>query len=360
MNADGRDWIERARAVRIEDEIARRGIRLRGKIERVGPCAVCGGNDRFSINTRKQVWNCRGCGAGGDIIAMVQHLDGCEFERAVTTLAGEPPRKSNRHDSANTGKSRLVGTWVYKDADERPYLKVERFEKPDGTKSYPQSHWDGMRWTSGKPAGPKIPYRLPELLDSDRTEPAWITEGEKCADAVAGLGLTAATASEGASKWTSDLNEWFRGRIAYILPDHDRPGAKHAAQVAENLAGVACEVRIVALPGLTEGEDVYDWIARGGTREQPEALAAAAPPWDPGEGPEAQEHDNVGGPSRNRPRKHDAVIAAALDGLKTAAAPQSMTFPPLNYIVPRLITLMSSDVLCQAPYARLGRLHAPA
>jgi hypothetical protein len=52
--------IERARFVPIEGEIARRGIRLRGTIERVGPCPVCGGRDRFSINTKKRVWNCRG------------------------------------------------------------------------------------------------------------------------------------------------------------------------------------------------------------------------------------------------------------------------------------------------------------
>jgi hypothetical protein len=76
-----------ARAVRIDDEIARRGIRLRGKVERIGPCPVCGGADRFSINTRKQVFNCRGFG-GGDVIAMVQHLDGCTFAEAVLTLAG--------------------------------------------------------------------------------------------------------------------------------------------------------------------------------------------------------------------------------------------------------------------------------
>ena len=53
-------WIERAGAVPIEDELARRGFHLRGKIERAGPCPVCGGTDRFSINTEKQLWNCRG------------------------------------------------------------------------------------------------------------------------------------------------------------------------------------------------------------------------------------------------------------------------------------------------------------
>ena len=47
-----------------------RGIKLRGKVERVGPCPNCGGHDRFAINIRKQVWNCRGCHKGGDRIAL--------------------------------------------------------------------------------------------------------------------------------------------------------------------------------------------------------------------------------------------------------------------------------------------------
>src|SRR5271169_4124650 len=69
-------WVEQARAVPIEDELARRGFHLRGKIERTGPCPVCGGDDRFSINTEKQVWNCRGCGKGGDVIDLARHIDG--------------------------------------------------------------------------------------------------------------------------------------------------------------------------------------------------------------------------------------------------------------------------------------------
>jgi hypothetical protein len=80
--------IDRAHAVRVEDEIARRGHKLHGKgADRCGRCPVCGGDDRFSINTRKQLYNCRGSG-GGDIIALVQHLDSCDFQTAIETLTG--------------------------------------------------------------------------------------------------------------------------------------------------------------------------------------------------------------------------------------------------------------------------------
>jgi hypothetical protein len=88
MNALAR--VADARAVRIEDEIARRGIKLRGGVHRCGPCPRCGGTDRFSINTKKQVFNCRGF-EGGDVIALVQHIDGVGFLDAIAYLAGAEP-----------------------------------------------------------------------------------------------------------------------------------------------------------------------------------------------------------------------------------------------------------------------------
>jgi phage/plasmid primase-like uncharacterized protein len=81
--------IDIAKAVPIETEIARRGIRLVGRgADRCGPCQVCGGRDRFSINTRKQVFNCRGCSVGGDVIDLVRHLDGVDFKTAIQTITG--------------------------------------------------------------------------------------------------------------------------------------------------------------------------------------------------------------------------------------------------------------------------------
>jgi hypothetical protein len=111
------DEIQRARAVRLEDELAHRGIRLRRiGAELVGPCPVCGGTDRFSINVRKNVWNCRSCQRGGDVIDLVQHIDGIGFLEAVRVLAGEdrPDRPRHRHaqrpatakPAYNTGNSK--------------------------------------------------------------------------------------------------------------------------------------------------------------------------------------------------------------------------------------------------------------
>jgi putative DNA primase/helicase len=83
--------ISLAKSTPIEQIIARRGIKLRGRIDRVGPCPRCGGDDRFSVNTKKQVFNCRHCNTGGDVIELVQFLYGCDFREACKILTGEMP-----------------------------------------------------------------------------------------------------------------------------------------------------------------------------------------------------------------------------------------------------------------------------
>ena len=92
--------IERAK-VRIEDECARRGIRLRGAIDRCGPCPLCGGTDRFAINLKKQVFHCRGCKIRGDVIELVRTLDQCSFLEAVELLRGDRIRQKASPPIAN-------------------------------------------------------------------------------------------------------------------------------------------------------------------------------------------------------------------------------------------------------------------
>jgi hypothetical protein len=86
------DWVDRARVLPVEAGLLGRVVNLKrvGK-ELVGPCPVCGGRDRFAINTVKQVWNCRGCVRGGRAISLARHVTGCGFLEAVELLTGEPP-----------------------------------------------------------------------------------------------------------------------------------------------------------------------------------------------------------------------------------------------------------------------------
>jgi len=100
------DLITRAHAVRIEDEVERRGIKLVGRIDCCGPCPQCGGKDRFSINAQKQVFLCRQCGSKGDVIALVRFLDGCTFLEALESLTGERAPAPSRPPLAATDAPR--------------------------------------------------------------------------------------------------------------------------------------------------------------------------------------------------------------------------------------------------------------
>ncbi len=90
------EFIARARAITVAEAAVLCGFRV-GAREHSGPCPACGGRDRFSINARKQVFNCRGCNAaGGDgigLMALVRGLDlgaRAGFLEACAAALGEP------------------------------------------------------------------------------------------------------------------------------------------------------------------------------------------------------------------------------------------------------------------------------
>jgi hypothetical protein len=174
-------------------------------------------------------------------------------------------------------RDRPEAEYFYRREDGSPFLKVTRWPaRPDGAKSFSQSHWEETGWTKGKPPGDPIPYRLPEPLAMPN-EPVFICEGEKDADNLAAHGLVATTNPEGAGKWRAALNRWFEGRTVFVLADNDEAGRRHAIEVARQLRGAASKGKVVALPGLPEKGDVSDWIARGGEPSDLPSLCQALP-----------------------------------------------------------------------------------
>lgn len=258
------DEISRAKSTPIEHVIDERGIKLRGRIDREGPCPHCGGDDRFSINTAKQVFNCRGCGAkGGGAINLVMFLDGVDFREAVTSLiGGQSSNGADKSSGSNGAAWKFISEHIYRDEHDETYLKVSKYLDGEGHKQYPQYHLENGQWMKGKPEASKIPYHLPQLIAAPLNATIYFCEGEKDAEALAKLGFVATTASEGAdAAWDSALTPWFKDRNVVVLPDADKPGRRHGQKVAKALHGVANSVKVVDLfPDLTDGSDVSDWL----------------------------------------------------------------------------------------------------
>jgi KaiC/GvpD/RAD55 family RecA-like ATPase len=123
-----------------------------------------------------------------------------------------------------------------------------------------------------------LPYNLPKILKAQLVA---VAEGEKDAGNLTRLGMPATCNSGGAEKFRPELARWFTGKDVAIFPDNDEPGRKHAAIVARTLHPVARSVRIVEIPELPLKGDVSDFIAKGGTLDQLNALYVKAATWSP-------------------------------------------------------------------------------
>ena len=178
------------------------------------------------------------------------------------------PSNGHRENGYVAPKATPVTSYIYRSDNGDAYLRVVRMSD----KSFRQFHIDGDQWVSGKPAGPKIPYRLPELLAAP-DDPVFIVEGEKDADRLASLGLVATTNSEGAGKWTPEMSLWLVGRDVYVIPDNDAVGEAHALSIQSTLP----QAIIVRLQNLRPKGDVSDWLDDGHTTDELMQIALSPP-----------------------------------------------------------------------------------
>jgi hypothetical protein len=285
--------VEHARSTRIEDELARRGVSLRGRGgERCGPCPRCGGDDRFSINAKKQVWNCRGCATGGGDVALVQHIDGLDFMEAVATLAGAAPAPGRERERAQQPKKLY---FPYTDEAGIPLSREVRLQYPDGKKKTWQEAADPDRpgeWIKGEGCMTgvrRVPFELAKLNEGLRKgETIFVVEGPRKCEPLHKWGLCATCnmgGSGAASIWREHAKEFFLpvySSPVVILPDNDTPGTKSSSLIADALAGVG--VAVLDLPGLKPKGDIVNWRDAGGTREQfLDLVKTEARAWEPSE-----------------------------------------------------------------------------
>jgi putative DNA primase/helicase len=199
-----------------------------------------------------------GCSAG----AIVQALG-----LRLTDLF--PPR-----ERPGSSLGEIIAHYDYGDEKGRLLFQVVRFSP----KTFRQRRPDGAGgWKWGLGNVQRVLYRLPQLLAASAEETVFLVEGEKDADALAGLGVTATTNPGGAGKWRSAYHAPLRDRHVCVLPDNDPIGRDHAASVAHALVGVAARVRVLELPGLPPKGDVSDWLKGDGSKAALLDLAAHAP-----------------------------------------------------------------------------------
>ncbi len=234
-----------------------------------------------NLQVSERGYICHACGAKGGLRQLAEQL-GIEVRRSGIGIEA---------------------TYSYRDEQGKLLYQVCRCTG----KQFRQRQPDGRGgWTWNLKDVRRVLYRLPDLVASpDAT--VYVPEGEKDVEQLFSGGLVATTNSGGAGKWRKDYAEALRGRKVIILPDNDEPGRKHAEQVAKSLRRVARSVKVLELPGLPEKGDISDWLDAGHTIAELQALAEAAPRWEP-TGDRGEEQENTAGDREKQESQADRLV----------------------------------------------------
>lgn len=261
-----------------------------------------GSRGSMAIDLSKGTWFDHEAGEGGGVLDLIARQTGHANGAAIRWLSDElgidvGDSANDKSDGLNIGsgsssrkgqgksRGRIVKTYDYRTENGELLFQVCRFEPKDFRQRRPDGNGD---WIWSVKGVHRVPYRLPDMLKAVH-DTVIICEGERDCDGLASNGFVATTCVGGANKWTVDLNEHFRAKTVYILPDNDDAGRKHAQDVARNLHGIADSVSIVELPGLPPKGDVSDWLDAGGDTAGLINICKAAPKWEP---EATNEHDD--------------------------------------------------------------------
>ncbi len=239
--------------------------------ERRGHTLRWGNRGSKEVDLRKGTWFDFENNEGGGVVDLVRQHEGAQLAGIPDVLErkfGIPKQTQKSIQPAQF----LSKVYNYVDQQGELRYQVLRFEP----KTFRQRRPDGNGgWIYNMQDVEALPYNLHGVLSRpDKT--IFIVEGEKCADKLIELGAVATTSHGGAGKWKAELNKFFEGRRVVILPDADQAGQKHAQVVTSHLIDVAKEVKVVDLPGLSEKQDVYDWLQAGHTPDELRELVSNA------------------------------------------------------------------------------------
>jgi hypothetical protein len=170
--------------------------------------------------------------------------------------------------------------WEYQDENRTTLFVKQRLKIGESGKTYRlyKIDSDGRRSTTLGDAR-IVPYKLPELLDAKTAgRIIYVVEGEKAADALTSIGVTATTAHTGAGSWPEAITEYFAGANVVILPDNDLPGWRYAHKAVEAIWGIAKNVKVVDLQLPSPADDAWEFVHQYNKgREDLVAIVKAVP-----------------------------------------------------------------------------------
>lgn len=156
-------------------------------------------------------------------------------------------------------KRKFVCAYDYVDAAGTLVHQTVRWQPKEFTQRRPDPEKPGEWIWNLKDIEPVL-YRLPALISA---QAVCIVGGEKDADSLVSIGLSATTNPMGEGNWRDSYNAFFAGKHVVIIPDRDEVGRRHGETVSCALRSIAASVRVVSLPfpeDAKPAKDATDWI----------------------------------------------------------------------------------------------------
>jgi hypothetical protein len=246
----------------------------------LGPCPMCGGrvtSGRFEVFEKDQSWACYAhCNTGGDVISLVQQVEGCDFRAAIERLGGRTvidadqakklfeererkrlAREKTSADYREAERKRLFRTWKgalpIHDTVAARYLEGRGLQLPDRS--------PGLRFL------PSMSYWHGEILDSHgRKSPRMIHSGPAMCGAFirpdgkfGGLHLTWLTSNQDEKINKAEILDPDSGEV---LNSKKMRGSKTGAHIA--IALVEQPKRLVIGEGIETVLSVWTAMHRAG------------------------------------------------------------------------------------------------
>jgi len=242
-------------------------------VEWNGDCLICGGKKKVWVNTDKQLFDCKVCGATGNVYSF--------YKLFHAACAAKPPGLA---DWLKLSESRGIPKYVL----EKFGLVRRKSEWYLPIRGYTGNIVDLRRYALNKLLSAKGSelslWNADSLKDLKKPTTVWWCEGEWDGMAVWWfleklnmLDDNVVVAVPGAVTLKPAWMDWIKGHHVIALYDNDEAGIKGERKVAERFKGIAKSVKYVHWPASKpNGYDARDYITQGfANNETPENLLAA-------------------------------------------------------------------------------------
>jgi hypothetical protein len=288
-----------------------------------------GEGDSCSVNLLSGRWADFATGdKGGDLIDLYAAIHEIDLGEAYRQLDGTPaaparparppkpqrqvitpvPSEAADHDCIHPIHGDPSQIWTYYDGNGDVLGYVARYDPPGERKQIVPWTFSSDGWGMGQWPVPRPLYRLQEL-EARPDDPVLVVEGEKAADAAAGLTgspYVSCTWPGGAQALNRAHWQTLRGRKILLWPDADAAGIEAMQRLAAILQPIVAEVKVIDPSGQPDGWDCADsgwtrwsdaraWIApRAALWKPPAPEPAAKPEPQPAADPTPPDSDEIG------------------------------------------------------------------